>query len=178
MGLFISLAKPYHRAKIDTDDDIIGTTIYILSIRIKYQLPSSIDYMCTMISDTSLDTNDSLISAMSPDSSWMANIPIPSTHFMMSDVDGTIVPNISKECCTINLLDMINNDLVNNNGILLHKESLEYPCYAKGSKALIELEGFVGDDDETITRLRTYITNIARENSTVLKSDKRRDKRE
>ena len=74
-----------------------------------------------MIPDTSLDANDSLISAMSPDSSWMANIPIPSTHFMISDVDGTIVPNIRKECCIINLLDMINSDLVNNNDILLHK---------------------------------------------------------
>ena len=97
-----------------------------------------------MIIDTQLDTNDYLINTMSPDSSWMANIPIPSTHFMMSNVDGTIVPNIGKECCTINILDMINSNIVNNDDIILHKESLEYPCYSKGSKPLIELERITG----------------------------------
>ena len=121
-------------------------------------------------------SNVSLLDAAAADSCWVAYIPIVSTHFAHDD-DGNIVPNANREECTLNLLEFINTDLLSNNEILMHTEALHYPS-SKGTKGLIQLETYMGDDIQVVKAIQHDITFSAMKHSTVLKSTVRRDKRE
>ena len=125
---------------------------------------------------SNLSCNTSIIEAAVADSRWTAYIPVVSTHFLKED-NGKIIPNDKQEPCIINLFDFIDSYHLTNSEIQRHMEALDYPLSSKGTKALLCLENYIGDDISVVKSIQKDITQSAMKHSTVLKSTIRRSKR-
>ncbi len=114
-----------------------------------------------------------LTNAFHVDKKWLATIPISSTHFINSSNTPMLLPNRNKVQTTINLMDVLNPQFVNDINTKCHFSDLNYPS-TFGLSAILQIEGYIGDDDTTVSKIQNDIISVALQNSTKLKSKVRK----